>query len=734
MESSQRTLPEGFKISTYTVRRKLGSGGMGDVYLCDDQALGRQVAVKVMHAMESDDPVAVSRFIQEGKALAKLTHPNIVSIFGLGEENGLLYIAMEHVHGQSLFQHSRNRKLSITEMVNVFCDIAYGLDHAHSAGIVHRDIKPANILVDSFGRGKIIDFGIAKAVGGNAIGPEGVKTKTGVVIGTLNYIAPELFRGDPPSPLSDIYALGLCFFEMLTGRTPFKGETQFSTMEKIRSGDLELPENLRLLLPEEFWKILYQMIAAEPTERIATASAAANRLKAIKLSELPKAWSVPLATVKFDNLVALQSRLEEVGIDQAEWQFVLSSALKRQSDRPRTAPIAIEAGGSTVGSYEDNGESTSLIETTGILLKIDTLEDAIQEYRSDLEKLLTSFRSTRLDELTPPPVFDEKNSASTSNFQTVTSAPQSVREAPQTANHPMNVEEASSGYLKWVALAVVAAISFVGFSQYRRWEKDQATKLALIEAQKALAEKAAKLNAQRGQKVLAPVAKGFAMVVEPSSDPWPPIPWQREVIGSERDWLWTLKSPNGEISKLAETRTLIAEEDGLLKFQVKSAASQSVSGEAFEWYQPGFLAIPRRATGSTVFGGLGGTVIGQPELIFPLRKGKEVHFEFTLNQEDNKGFPTFLKFGASLKARGSCVVGDKANVQSDGHGFVKTTCTFKTDASLEVSLAITWDEGHRKFVKQEYRLINTANDRYDVTTLVGTESLSGSNVRNPTSN
>jgi hypothetical protein len=135
-----------------------------------------------------------------------------------------------------------------------------------------------------------------------------------------------------------------------------------------------------------------------------------------------------------------------------------------------------------------------------------------------------------------------------------------------------------------VAIAVVAANSFVGFSHYQRWQKDQATKLALLEAQKALAEKAAKLNAQRGQKVLAPVSKGFAMFVEPSSDAWPPIPWQ-------------------------------AEEDGLLKFQIKSAGVPSFSGDAFEWYQPGLMAIPRRASSSTIFGGLGGTVIGQQRLL-----------------------------------------------------------------------------------------------------------------------
>ncbi|MDZ4085040.1 MAG: serine/threonine-protein kinase [Bdellovibrionales bacterium] len=709
MTISPRTLQEGHKISSYVVRRKLGSGGMGDVYLCDDPSLGRQVAVKVMHSLESDDPEAVSRFILEGKALAKLTHPNIVSVYGLGEENGLLYIAMEYVQGHSLFQHSRDRKLSINEMIGVFSDVAKGLDHAHSAGIIHRDIKPANILVDGFGRGKIIDFGIAKSLGGNNLGPEGVKTKTGVVIGTLNYIAPELFRGDPPSPLSDIYALGLCFFEMLTGRTPFKGESQFSTMEKIRACELDIPENLRLILPEEFWKILYHMIAADPAERTPSASAGVNALKAIKIPELPQAWTVPLASVRLDNLMALQSHLEELGIDHAEWQFILSAALKRQSERPKTAPIAV--------SPNENGESTAFIEATGVVLLIDNLDEAVLAYKADLEQILTSRRATRLEELTPPPTVtgfsQQKSGASTVGPATIQPTSQSLG---QSAVQPTVPSSGSS--FKWVAAIAIVGVCVVGYSQYLRWQKDQSTKAALQEAQRVLDEKAAKLNAQRGEKVLAPVAKGFAMVIEPSTDAWPPIAWQAPEMGAEQTWNWTAKDASGKAESFTELRTFVAEEDGLLKFKI---------GESLEWYQAGFSGIPRRASSSAIFGGLGGTVIGQPEMIFPLRKGKEVHFELVLNQTENVGTPTHLKLGANLKLRGSCVVGDKANLQ------VKTSCSFKSDSDLEVSLAMTWDEARKSFVKQEYRLVKVGGDQYIATTLIGEESSQASEVRTPTS-
>lgn len=734
MTAVPRTLQEGYKISSYIVRRKLGSGGMGDVYLCDDPSLGRQVAVKVMHSLESDDPEAVSRFILEGKALAKLTHPNIVSVYGLGEENGLLYIAMEHVQGQSLFQHSRDRKLNIAEMIQVFYDVAQGLDHAHSTGIVHRDIKPANILVDSFGRGKIIDFGIAKSLGGNNIGSEGVKTKTGVVIGTLNYIAPELFRGDPPSPLSDIYALGLCFFEMLTGRTPFKGESQFSTMEKIRACDLEIPENLRLILPEEFWKILYRMIAADPNERTASASAAANALKAIKLPEIPSAWAVPLASVRFENLMMLQSQLEDRGIDHAEWQFILSSALKRQLDRPKTSPVPIDPN--------EASESTSFIETTGVVLKIETLEEAIASYKSDLEGILTSRRFSRLDGLTPPPSIGEaaqvqlKTTGGAGGLRTpptsTSTYPQASAVTPvqtiQSVQATPAVQAAPASNFKWVIAIALIGVCIVGYSQYLRWQKDQAAKIQLVEAQKALDEKAARLKSNRGEKILAPVAKGFAMVIEPSSDAWPPVSWRNPESGVEWKWTWNLKDGLGQTSSFTETRAFVGEEDGLLKFKV---------GDSFEWYQQGFMGFPRRTSGSPVFGGLGGTVVGQPEMIFPLRKGKEVHFEMVLNQTENTGLPTYLKLGANLRARGSCIVGEKAvGSNGDPQAYVKTVCSFKTDSDIELSVGMTWDEARRMVTKQEYRIVKTAGDRYEVTTLSGElnaeQPSAASEVRTPT--
>ncbi len=699
-------------ISSYIVRRKLGSGGMGDVYLCDDPSLGRKVAVKVMHRLESDDPEAVSRFILEGKALAKLTHPNIVSVYGLGEESGILYIAMEHVQGQSLFQHSRDRKLSITEMIGVFCDVANGLDHAHSAGIVHRDIKPANILVDNFGRGKIIDFGIAKAVGNGSIGPEGVKTKTGVVIGTLNYIAPELFRGDPPSPLSDIYALGLCFFEMLTGRTPFKAESQFSTMEKIRAGDLEVPDNLRLLLPNEFWKVLYQMIAADPAERTMSAAKAANALKEVKLVELPRSWAVPMASVRIENLDALQVSLEEKEIDPAEWQFILSSALKRQSERPRTGHV--DLGGA------EASESTSFLETTGIVLLPEILDEAVESYRIDLQQILTSRRLTRFDGLTPPPL---KPIAASPTYPGPITAPQSIptdSAAPQGFN------------LKWVTAIVLVAACLIGFSQYQRWQKDLATKAALVEAQKALDAKAARLNSQRGEKVSAPVAKRFAMVIEPNSDAWPPVEWREPEAGVERTWSWSVRNGSGKVVKFEESRSFVSTEGDLLKFLVRSKMDDGATITSTEWYQPGFLGLPRRTSASVLFGGLGGTVVGQPELLFPLRKGKEVHFELDLNQVANAGYPTIMKIGSVLKARGSCIVGDKVD---GSNAVVRTNCSFKTDSNLELSLAMNWSSDRRDLIKTEFRIVDSSSDKYEVTTIVGQEvAESVAAIRAPTSN
>src|ERR671937_1764853 len=203
----------------YKILRKLGAGGMANVYLAEDQELGRRVAIKILNERHANDEQFVERFRREAKNAAALSHPNIVSIYDRGEAEGTYYIAMEYLDGRSLKQLIVSRGPA---PVNIAIDYAQqvlgAMRFAHRHGIVHRDIKPHNVMVDNEGRLKVTDFGIARA------GPSQM-TEVGSIIGTAQYLSPEQARGAPVDQTSDLYSVGIVLYEMLTGRVPFTGDT-----------------------------------------------------------------------------------------------------------------------------------------------------------------------------------------------------------------------------------------------------------------------------------------------------------------------------------------------------------------------------------------------------------------------------------------------------------------------------------------------------------------------------
>lgn len=204
----------------------LGAGGMAEVYLAKDEELGRLVAVKLVHARHRTDGRFRERLAREAKAAARLTHPNIVPVFDLGEAEGAPYIAMEFVEGRNLKEHLRRRgRLSPKLAVDYTRQILAALGYAHAHGIIHRDVKPQNILVTEDNRLKLTDFGIAKAV-------DSELTETGSLIGTADYLSPEQILGGPATRASDLYAVGVVLYELLTGELPFSGETPLSVALK----------------------------------------------------------------------------------------------------------------------------------------------------------------------------------------------------------------------------------------------------------------------------------------------------------------------------------------------------------------------------------------------------------------------------------------------------------------------------------------------------------------------
>jgi serine/threonine protein kinase len=249
----------------YVIVRKLGSGGMADVYLAEDQELGRRVALKLLDDRHASDEQFVERFRREAQSAAGLNHPSIVSIFDRGYAEGTYYIAMEFLDGRTLKELLvKNGPTPVPIAIDYARQILGALAFAHRNGIVHRDIKPHNIVVGGDGRLKVTDFGIARS-GASQM------TEAGSIVGTAQYLSPEQARGAPVDPRSDLYSLGIVLYEMLTGRVPFTGDTPVEIAMKHLSQVPEPPSKLRSGVPHDLDAIVMRALAKDPDQRYASA-------------------------------------------------------------------------------------------------------------------------------------------------------------------------------------------------------------------------------------------------------------------------------------------------------------------------------------------------------------------------------------------------------------------------------------------------------------------------------
>jgi beta-lactam-binding protein with PASTA domain/predicted Ser/Thr protein kinase len=249
----------------YRIIRKLGAGGMADVYLAEDQELGRNVAIKILNDRHAADDSFIERFRREAKNAAGLSHPNIVSIYDRGEAEGTYYIAMEYLEGRSLKELIVSRgPAPIKVSIDYARQILAALAAAHRRGIVHRDIKPHNVLVNPEGRLKVTDFGIARS-GASQM------TEVGSIIGTAQYLSPEQARGAPVDQTSDLYSVGVVLYEMLTGQVPFTGDTPLEIAMKHLSEVPKPPSELRPEVPHDLDLIVLRALAKDPAERYQSA-------------------------------------------------------------------------------------------------------------------------------------------------------------------------------------------------------------------------------------------------------------------------------------------------------------------------------------------------------------------------------------------------------------------------------------------------------------------------------
>ncbi|HJR45268.1 MAG TPA: Stk1 family PASTA domain-containing Ser/Thr kinase [Actinomycetota bacterium] len=252
----------------YQVIERVGLGGMAEVYRARDDLLGREVAVKVLSDRLSSDKSFVERFRREAQAAANLSHPNIVSLYDYGSDEGANFIVMELIDGRGLEAViSDDGPLLPERAAEIASDVARALERAHTTGLVHRDIKPSNIMITSYGQTKVTDFGIARALGDG----EQTMTQTGMVIGTASYLSPEQAQGNPVDVRSDVYALGCVLYEMLTGRPPFTGDTPLSIAYKHVRENPEKPSGVNGDIPAALDAIVMKALAKNPDNRYQTA-------------------------------------------------------------------------------------------------------------------------------------------------------------------------------------------------------------------------------------------------------------------------------------------------------------------------------------------------------------------------------------------------------------------------------------------------------------------------------
>ena len=248
----------------YTLERKLGSGGMADVWLADDAMLGRKVALKFLHDRYAQDTQFVERFRREAQAAAGLQHPNVVGVYDRGEEDGRHWIAMEYVEGAAL-KDLISRGLTIPEGIEIVRQVLTGARFAHERGIVHRDLKPQNVMVDADGRARVTDFGIARA-GASEI------TQTGSVLGTAQYLSPEQAQGLETTAQSDLYSIGVILYEVLTRRVPFDGDSTVAIALKQVSEPPVPPSTINPQVPPALDAVVLRALAKDPANRFATAN------------------------------------------------------------------------------------------------------------------------------------------------------------------------------------------------------------------------------------------------------------------------------------------------------------------------------------------------------------------------------------------------------------------------------------------------------------------------------
>ena len=364
----------------YLLKEKIGSGGMADVYLADDQLLGREVAVKVLHAQYAADPSFIQRFRHEAQSAANLNHPNIVNIYDWGNEGELYYIVMEYVEGRDLKEILRSDGRLLPERAaEIAAEVSAALQFAHRRNLVHRDIKPHNIFITNIGQVKVMDFGIAREGNGGGI------TQTGMVMGTPQYISPEQAQGLAVDGRSDIYSLGVVLYEMLTGRVPFDDPNPVTITYKQVREDPVPPSAIDPEVPTTLEAIVMKAMSKNPANRFQSA----QEMKADLLRFLE---GMPVdATPVLPETTYAAAAVPAAGSPR-KWPWIVGASLAALVILAVILVVALGGNGGSVevpnlqGLSEDQARST----LEGLGLKLGEVEDQYIENEGDQVGIVVS--------------------------------------------------------------------------------------------------------------------------------------------------------------------------------------------------------------------------------------------------------------------------------------------------------------------------------------------------------
>ena len=329
----------------YVLEEMLGQGGMSAVYKSTDPNLKRVVAIKIIHPHLSNDPNFVKRFEEEAEAVAQLRNPGIIQVYDFNRDEDTYYMVLEFVPGETIQEHLKRlnesgRKLSTTSAIEYIAEVCDALDYAHQRGMIHRDIKPANLMLNIMNQIILMDFGIAKIVGGQR------HTATGAVVGTAMYMSPEQIKGTHADRRSDIYSLGVTLFEMVSGRPPFEAESAMTLMMMHINDPVPNPKDLNPDVPDDLIAVINKALAKDPNARYQTAAQMAAALRNV-LGRIKS--GAPVDAPTYGGTMLEDALISSANVEATFFEPPLADVVHPQGTFVENAPMPSAAGGKGQG-------------------------------------------------------------------------------------------------------------------------------------------------------------------------------------------------------------------------------------------------------------------------------------------------------------------------------------------------------------------------------------------------